>query len=73
VTDDRQRETTDHATEKCVAIGEIACAARSDFAYNNAHASAYLYDSAFVILAAAVAHFYGFSPIDAAEIGILIS
>jgi len=27
VTDDRQ---TDHATEKCVAIGVIACRARSD-------------------------------------------
>jgi len=30
VTDDRQ--TTDHATEKWVAIGEITYAARSDFA-----------------------------------------
>jgi len=27
-TDDRK---TDHATEKCVAIGRIACAARHDF------------------------------------------
>jgi len=28
VTDDRQ---TDHATEKCVAVGKIAYAARNDF------------------------------------------
>jgi len=32
VTDDRQ---TDHATEKCVAIGRIACAARSIQPNNN--------------------------------------
>jgi len=33
VTDDRQtNRQTDHATEKCVAVGKIVCAARSDFA-----------------------------------------